>query len=132
MGCRLSDHGIETFYAEDYTEAEIRRDLPPRAPRQGAATPTRSLKFKSAMLYEFAVMDHEKGWTQQFHFGALRNNNTRMFQALGPGHGLRLDRRLRRSPGRWRGSSTGSTATAGWPRRSSTTSIRPTTTWWPR
>ena len=94
--------------------------------------PTRSLKFKSAMLYELAVMDHEKGWAQQFHFGALRNNNTRMFQALGPGHRLRLDRRLSRSPGRWRGSSTGWTATAGWPRRSSTTSIRPTTKWWPR
>ena len=90
------------------------------------------VKFKSAMLYELAVMDHEKGWTQQFHFGALRNNNTRMFKPLGPGHGLRLDRRLRRWPGRWRGSSTGSTATAGWPRRSSTTSTRPTTKCWPR
>ena len=40
------------------------------------------------MLYEFAVMDHEKGWTQQFHFGVLRNNNTRMFQALGPDTGF--------------------------------------------
>ena len=46
------------------------------------------LKFRSAMLHEFAVMDQEKGWTQQFHFGALRNNNTRMFQALGPDTGF--------------------------------------------
>ena len=35
------------------------------------------------MLYQFALMDHEKGWTQQFHFGAMRNNNPRMFARLG-------------------------------------------------
>ena len=40
------------------------------------------------MLYELAVMDREKGWTQQYHFGALRNNNTRMFKALGPDTGF--------------------------------------------
>jgi glucuronate isomerase len=33
-------------------------------------------------------MDHEKGWTQQFHFGALRNNNSRMFRTLGPDTGF--------------------------------------------
>jgi len=40
------------------------------------------------MIYEFAVMDHEKGWTQQFHFGALRNNNSRALEALGPDAGF--------------------------------------------
>ena len=40
------------------------------------------------MLYELALMNAEKGWVQQFHFGALRNNNTRMFQALGPDTGF--------------------------------------------
>ncbi len=40
------------------------------------------------MLHELAVMNHEKGWTQQFHFGALRNNNTRMFRLLGPDIGF--------------------------------------------
>ena len=40
------------------------------------------------MLYELALMDHEKGWVQQFHFGALRNNNSRMFQTLGPDTGF--------------------------------------------
>jgi glucuronate isomerase len=46
------------------------------------------LKFKSAMLYELGLMYHEKGWTQQFHFGALRNNNSRMFRTLGPDTGF--------------------------------------------
>ncbi len=43
--------------------------------------------FKSAMLLELAKMDAEKGWIQQFHFGALRNVNTRAMRALGPDTG---------------------------------------------
>jgi glucuronate isomerase len=39
------------------------------------------------MLYHFAIWDWEKGWTQQFHLGALRNNNTRMKKSLGPDTG---------------------------------------------
>ncbi|MDL2266315.1 glucuronate isomerase, partial [Parabacteroides sp. OttesenSCG-928-G21] len=45
-------------------------------------------KFKSALLILFGEMDAEKGWTQQFHFGALRNNNSRMFQQIGPDTGF--------------------------------------------
>lgn len=40
------------------------------------------------MLYECALMDHEKGWVQQFHYGVLRNNNSRMFEKLGPDTGF--------------------------------------------
>ncbi|RIK61995.1 glucuronate isomerase, partial [candidate division KSB1 bacterium] len=46
------------------------------------------LKFKSAMLYELGLMYHEKGWVQQYHLGALRNNNSRMFRTLGPDTGF--------------------------------------------
>jgi glucuronate isomerase len=46
------------------------------------------LQFKSAMLFEFGVMDHEAGWVQQFHLGALRNNNSRMLRTLGPDTGF--------------------------------------------
>jgi len=82
-GCRLSDHGIETFFAEPYTEADLRRIFT-KARAGNALSPDEALKFKSAMLYEFAVMDFERGWTQQFHLCALRNNNRRLFKALGP------------------------------------------------
>jgi glucuronate isomerase len=86
VGCRLSDHGLEEFYAEDYTQSEIDKIF---KKVYDGATPTGDevLKFKSAMLYEFAKLDWEKGWTQQFHYGALRNNNTRMFKRLGPDTG---------------------------------------------
>lgn len=40
------------------------------------------------MLVIFGEMDWEKGWTQQFHYGAIRNNNTKMFKLLGPDTGF--------------------------------------------
>ncbi|MDR0981761.1 MAG: glucuronate isomerase [Culturomica sp.] len=87
VGCRLSDHGIEEFYAEDYTQREIEAIF---NKVYGGAVLTKEeiLKFKSAMMIEFAVMDWKKGWTQQFHYGAIRNNNTKMFRQLGPDTGF--------------------------------------------
>jgi glucuronate isomerase len=86
-GCKLSDHGIEEFYAEDYTQAEI--DAIFNKVYGGTVlTKEEVLKFKSAMLVEFAIMDWEKGWTQQFHYGAIRDNNTRLFNKLGPDTGF--------------------------------------------
>ncbi|WP_303917803.1 glucuronate isomerase [Draconibacterium sediminis] len=81
-GCRLSDHGVETILAEDYTEAEIEKIFI-KVRKGGALTKEEVIKFKSCMLYEFGIMDHSRGWTQQFHIGALRNNNTRLFKKLG-------------------------------------------------
>jgi glucuronate isomerase len=86
-GCRLSDHGIETFYAADYTPSDISAAF--RRVRSGKPLePSQIVEFKSAMLYELAAIDHQQGWVQQFHFGALRSNNSRMFQALGPDTGF--------------------------------------------
>ena len=86
-GCRLSDHGIEEFYAEDYTEKEIALIFS-KAYIGIKPSQEEVLKFKSAMLVVFAEMDWEKGWTQQFHYGPLRNNNTKMYQKLGPDTGF--------------------------------------------
>jgi glucuronate isomerase len=86
-GCRLSDHGLETAYAEDYTEEEINKIFD--KVRSGDDLKTGEiLKFKSCMLYEFGIMDHAKGWTQQYHFGVIRNNSTRLFSKLGPDTGF--------------------------------------------
>jgi glucuronate isomerase len=87
MGCRVSDHGLETAFAEDYTEAEVRRGFA-AALAGKALAPQVVLQFKSALLYEFAVMDWEKGWVQQFHLGALRNVSTRLTRTVGPDSGL--------------------------------------------
>ena len=87
VGCKLSDHGIEEFYSEDYTHAEIKAIF---NKVYGGKELSREeiLKFKSAMLIEGAKMDWEKGWVQQFHYGVLRNNNSRLFKKVGPDTGF--------------------------------------------
>jgi len=82
-GCRLSDHGLETAYAEDYTESEINKIFD-KILRGHDLDLSERLKFKSAMMFELALMDFEAGWVQQLHLGALRNNSTRLFNTLGP------------------------------------------------
>lgn len=87
MGSRISDHGLETIYAEECTEKEVSTAF--EAVRRGQALNVAEvLKFKSAVLYELALMDWGKGWVQQFHLGALRNTNTRMMRTLGPDTGF--------------------------------------------
>ena len=86
-GCRLSDHGLDTMYADAYTERDIAATFD--SIRSGKTVDdVAQRKFKSAMLYEFGLMNHAKGWTQQFHIGAMRNVNTRQFKALGPDTGF--------------------------------------------
>ncbi len=87
VGCRLSDHGLETFYAEPSTSEEIEKIF--NKARSGIDVNAQEIsKFKSAMLYEFGLMNHEKGWAQQFHIGPMRNNNSRMMKLLGPDTGF--------------------------------------------
>ncbi len=81
-GCRLSDHGLEHMYAEPYTLQEVKTVF--QKIRSGQSLSNgEALKIKSALLYEFALWDCEKGWVQQFHLGALRNNNSRAMRLLG-------------------------------------------------
>jgi glucuronate isomerase len=87
LGCRISDHGLETAYAEDYTESEI-TVIFDKLRCGSVLTKQECLKFKSAMMIEFALMDYEKGWVQQLHLGAMRNNNTRLLRTLGPDTGF--------------------------------------------
>ena len=86
MGCSLSDHGLERFHGADYADWEIEnifaKVMAGNVPNEEEAD-----KFKSAFLYDQAVMDAEAGWVQQFHVGAIRNNNGRMFGLVGPDTG---------------------------------------------
>jgi glucuronate isomerase len=86
MGCRLSDHGLETIYAEEYTDREVARSFQKLLTGK-VIEHAEAMRLKSALLYELALMDWKKGWVQQFHLGALRNNSTRMTRALGPDTG---------------------------------------------
>ncbi|MGN8068722.1 glucuronate isomerase [Mucilaginibacter sp. 22184] len=85
-GCTLSDHGLSHIDADDYTDAEI-ATIFLKIRSKKVLLPLEISKFKSAMLYQFALWDHEKGWVQQYHLGALRNNNTRGLANSGPDTG---------------------------------------------
>ncbi len=86
MGCKLSDHGINEFYAELFTQSEIdaifHKVLSGTVP-----TELEIRKFRSALMLDFGRQDARAGWTQQFHYGAIRNNNSRMMKQLGPDTG---------------------------------------------
>jgi len=82
MGGRISDHGLEQIYAVDFSEFEVDRIFK-RKLEGHAIFPAEALQFQSAVLYYLALKYHEKNWVMQFHLGALRNNNTRLIEAIG-------------------------------------------------
>ncbi|TVR09511.1 MAG: glucuronate isomerase [Planctomycetota bacterium] len=87
VGCRLSDRGLERCHAASFSANQIASIF--RNARAGKAPNADELEqFKSALLLEFGRMDHARGWTMQLHLGAMRNNNTRLFKALGPDTGF--------------------------------------------
>jgi glucuronate isomerase len=86
-GCRLSDYGLEYAYAENYTLDEIEKIFEKIRTKQSLNS-HESMKYKSAVLHEFCLMDAEAGWVMQLHIGALRNNNTRLFKTIGPDTGF--------------------------------------------
>lgn len=86
QGCSVSDHGIEEIYAEDFQEKDINAIF--LKVRSGnKLTLQEARQIKSALLLQLAEWDWEKGWVQQYHLGALRNNNSRMMHLLGPDTG---------------------------------------------
>ncbi len=87
QGCRLSDRGLETLYGEDCTASEA-GVIFDKALAGSLPLPAEVALFKSFMLHELAMMDAEKDWTQQLHYGALRSANTAMLRAVGPDSGF--------------------------------------------
>jgi len=86
-GCRLSDHGLTHCFADDCTESEAARVF--EQARAGREVPRAEAdRFRSFLMIFFGELDAIRGWTKQLHLGALRNNNTRLFRALGPDTGF--------------------------------------------
>lgn len=86
-GCRLSDHGLDDFPGLGFQLAEVSTTF--KHVRRGESVGSKELAhYQSAVLHELALMNHKRGWAQQFHVGAQRNNNSRMFEQLGPDTGF--------------------------------------------
>lgn len=85
-GCKLCDHGLDQIYFENFTESEVNGIF--KKKRENAVLSNEeALKFQSAILLFLSETYHQYGWVQQFHLGALRNNNARMHRILGPDTG---------------------------------------------
>ena len=87
LGCRLSDHGLEQLYYFEEAPNDI-SSLFAKLNNKEKLTKPEAGYFKYVTLIELCRMYHKKGWAQQFHLGALRNNNSRMLHALGPDTGF--------------------------------------------
>jgi glucuronate isomerase len=86
-GCRLSDHGLEQlhhFETEKYSIASLFNKVKSNT----ALTTEEVAYFKANTMVALSKMYHKKGWTQQLHLGAIRNNNKRLLDKLGPDTGF--------------------------------------------
>lgn len=86
-GCKVADHGVSAFPWAECTEAEA-ATLFDKVINGNELQAEEVAKLQTAILLELCRMNHAKGWVQQFHFGPMRNVNTRMFRQLGPDTGF--------------------------------------------
>ena len=85
-GGRLADHGFEQLYNVPYSLSNASQSFN-KVLNGKSLDKTEVEVFKMTMLFELSKMYHQKGWTQQFHLGAIRNNNRRKLKELGPDAG---------------------------------------------
>jgi glucuronate isomerase len=86
MGCRLSDHGLDRFYFENFKASDINKIFEKLLKGDDISVEETEI-YKTAVMLELCKLNHKRDWTQQFHVGAMRNNNARMFRLMGPDTG---------------------------------------------
>jgi glucuronate isomerase len=87
IGGRLSDHGLSQATCHFCTETEAAR-IYDKARTGTQVTPEEQQQFATFIMVHSGRLDAQKGWVKQLHLGALRNNSTRLFRALGPDTGF--------------------------------------------
>jgi glucuronate isomerase len=87
LGCRASDVGLETMAAEPWQDGEVDTAFD-RLRRGAALDPGQAVKLRSALLYHLALLNHERGWVQQFHLGAMRGTSARGRRRVGADAGF--------------------------------------------
>ncbi|MFZ5972163.1 MAG: glucuronate isomerase [Bacteroidota bacterium] len=87
QGCRLSDHGLENLPFEEITMAEA-TTLFSNVLNERQLTTKQCNGLRTTILIHLCRLYHTKGWVQQFHLGAMRNNNSRMMRTLGADTGF--------------------------------------------
>lgn len=86
-GCRISDHGLEYIYYAPAYEQEVNEIFRKRLAGE-TLTRTEELQYKTAFMVAMGRAYHKKGWAMQLHYGVKRDNNQRIFRALGADAGI--------------------------------------------
>src|SRR5699024_6094735 len=87
QGARLADHGVEKIYFAESTPELLRSSFEQvRSGKELNLNQQHALSYH--ILLKLGKMYAARGWVQQYHLGALRNANGRMFQKLGPDTGF--------------------------------------------
>ncbi|MNN02425.1 Uronate isomerase [compost metagenome] len=86
-GCRLSDHALDVLRYEPAVEASQLERIFAKRLEGAALSPEEITVYRTELLSALIGMYHDKNWTMQLHLHAFRNNNTPMFQRLGPDTG---------------------------------------------
>ena len=87
MGCRASDHAFAYVPYEEATADELEAIFS-SAKSGNAVTVVEADKFKTALLGFLAAEYADRGWGMELHIGPMRNNNTLMFNKVGPDAGF--------------------------------------------
>jgi glucuronate isomerase len=85
-GCTVSDHGLQVIFSDDFSATEVTQIFS-RVRKGASVEESEKRMLQSCLLHEFAIWDNEKNWVQQYHLGALRNNNSKKKAELGPDTG---------------------------------------------
>ena len=85
-GCRLSDFGLAEIFTQDYTPEEVDVILKKRV-KGSEISSEEAGKYASFIQYNLSKLYHAKQWTQQFHLGAIRNNNPLLLKQVGADSG---------------------------------------------
>ncbi len=86
IGGRVSDHALDVMMYEEASEEEV-ASIFEKALAGNKVSLEEEKKYKSYTLTFLGMQYHQKGWAMQYHINAHRNNNTRMFNELGPDTG---------------------------------------------
>ena len=87
LGCCASDHAFAYVPYEEASEAEL-DEIFAKVRNGNAPSVVEADKFKTALLGYLAARYAEKGWVMELHIGPMRNNNTLMFNKIGPDAGF--------------------------------------------
>lgn len=86
-GCKVSDQAFEyvpfTASSDDEIDAVFKKAM-----NGESISETEGDGYRTAVLLALGAKYHELGWAMEIHIGAIRNNSTRMFKAIGADTGF--------------------------------------------